>query len=108
MDKDPSAKSLIAKNFELENSHEAMSEEEFTKHLANRIAYMLDHETDMVFSLLYRLDIYEEKINAVLANRKIVSPDVGLAKLIIERQKERLATKKKFKKEGESNWDFDI
>ena len=42
---------------------------------------------DFLLSLMYRLDIDEHKINLALSPKAIVPPNVGLAHLILERQK---------------------
>jgi hypothetical protein len=58
-------------------------------------------------SYLYRLDVLEVKINAVLAPDSPVAPIEGLANLILERQKERIETKRKFKSDPPiPGWEF--
>ena len=47
---------------------------------------------------MYRLDIDEHKINLALSPKAIVPPNVGLAHLILERQKLRIKIKQKFGK----------
>ena len=90
-------------------SLEAISEDEertLINLLANRIAELLEGNPDLLFSTLYRLDIYESKINTVL---KIESDaPVGLARLIIERQREKLRTRKKYKSDSEVDWADDL
>jgi hypothetical protein len=61
----------------------------------------------LLMSYLYRLDVLEVKINAVLSPIAIVSPIEGLARLILERQKERIATKQKYKSDPPiPGWEF--
>ena len=66
--------------------------EDLIKALAERIAYMLDKEPELLFSTLYRLDVLEPKINAVLHSSS-ESPAEGLARLIVERQIEKSKTR---------------
>jgi hypothetical protein len=66
--------------------------EELIRTLAERIAYMLDKEPELLFSTLYRLDVLEHKISAVL-NSPSEDPAHGLARLIVERQLEKLKTR---------------
>lgn len=87
-------KALISRNFEIELKQE-MTEEELVEVLANRIAEMLDHEPDLLMSTLYRLDVFESKILAVFDNPAIPNAQ-GLALLILDRQKEKLETRKKY------------
>ncbi|MEL6988942.1 MAG: hypothetical protein AAGK97_14105, partial [Bacteroidota bacterium] len=56
-------------------------------------------------SLLYRLDIEEHKINKALEINQLVPTNIGLAKLIIERQKERNQSKQNYKVEKIDGWD---
>jgi len=66
--------------------------EDLINALAERVAYMLDKEPGLLFSTLYRLDVLEHKINAVLHGSS-EDPARGLARLIVERQKEKLKTR---------------
>lgn len=102
---------MILQNFELEAEQESVSEEELLRLLSERIAYMIEHKLDFLLSLLYRLDVDEGKINFALSP---FSPDpsaIGLAKLVIERQRQRLATKQKYQsppsKEDSEKWEWE-
>lgn len=82
---------------------EGPGEDELIRVLAKRIAEMLDHEPDLLFSTLYRLDVLESRINAVLHSP--VDPAWGLAKLVLERQKEKLKTRAAYGKGREFDMD---
>jgi hypothetical protein len=66
---------LISTNFDASFSEDYISENDLILALADRVAYMMDHE-------------------------KVLSSDepnaIGLAKLIMERQKQRIETRKKY------------
>lgn len=97
---------LISQSFELEKGL-FLDEKMLQDALQKKIAEMLDHEIDLLMSTLYRLDIIEEKIQFVLKN-PLIPNDLGLAKLIIERQKEKLVTKEKYPtKSSEINKDLE-
>ncbi len=66
--------------------------EDVIKALATRVAEMLDKEPELLFSTLYRLDVLEPKINAVLHSSS-EAPAYGLARLIVERQLEKAKTR---------------
>ncbi len=89
--------SIIVRNFELETNKESLSEEELLGLLTEQVAYMIEYKMDYLLSLLYRLDVLEHKINHALSPVAIDMPAVGLAKLILERQKQRVATKEQYK-----------
>ncbi len=86
---------------------ETLSEDDLYNAIKERVAYLLETSPELLMSSLYRLDVLEVKINAVLAPTSPVAPIEGLARLILERQKERIATKKKFKSDPPiPGWEF--
>ena len=90
---------LILRNFELdERGHP--DEEALIQMLSGRISEMLDSEPDLLFSTLYRLDIYESKIKRVLHSH-IEDPATGLARLVLERQIEKLKSRSEYGSQGE-------
>jgi len=74
-----------------------LSESDLYQAIKARVEYLLEKNPELLMSYLYRLDVLEVKINAVLAPNSIVPPIEGLSNLILERQKERIASKKKYK-----------
>lgn len=97
--------SLIFRNFELE-AKTPLSEEDLLNLLSQRIAEMLDHEPELLFSTLYRLDILEVDINRIFDDPLIMN-DRGLAQLVLARQKQKQETKLKYKADDMDFWDFD-
>ena len=89
--------SIIVRNFELETNKDTLSEQELLALLTEQVEYMIQYKMDYLLSLLYRLDVLEHKINHALSPVAIDPPAVGLAKLILERQKLRVATKQEYK-----------
>lgn len=87
---------LLQNSFQIEKDSKEISEEELLEMLTQRISSMFDENTDLLFSLLYRLDISESKIKKVIDRQKEEPIPRGLAKLVLERQKERLRTKTKY------------
>lgn len=82
---------LIQKYFETE-----IPETEVRKWLENKIRQMLDQETDLLWSTLYRMDVNEEKIKQVLASAHHTPVEPGLAGLVLERQKQRNEIRARF------------
>ncbi len=85
---------VINRTFDVSAGPE-LTEQEFLFALARRISEMLDSEAELLFSTLYRLDIFESKINAVLNSNDDTA--LGLAQLVVDRQKEKIATRKQYK-----------
>jgi len=101
---------LIARDFGLEIGSDTLTEEELLELLSNEVAYMIEYRLDFLLSMMYRLDIEEAQINFALSPQSLTPPNMGLAKLILERQKQRIFTKRKYKQDrldgmGEE-WDF--
>ncbi|MEO0041817.1 MAG: hypothetical protein RL329_1265 [Bacteroidota bacterium] len=98
--------SLISRDFELA-TQQPRDIAAFLAYLADVIAYMLEHQTDKLFGLMYRLDIDEYKIQIVLAPFHPEPPPVGLARLVWERQLERVRTRKTYTSPPvEDEWRF--
>ena len=94
----------IIRNFEIQGIEDEITEKEFFKILTAQVEYMLDRKLDYLLSLLYRLDVEEYKIKAALDNKTMGSPAEVLARLIIDRQKQRNKTKSEYSNDN-LNWD---
>lgn len=81
------------------------SEEELLQLLADRIADMLETRPEYLMSLLYRLDVLEKKIVPAMHPAAPDPPHIGLAKLVLERQKQRLETKRTIKPSPIEGWE---
>lgn len=99
-------KALIARDFDLEIDHSVITEEELFHLLANQIAFLIEHKFDILLSLMYRLDIAEHKVNFALSPSASEPPNIGLTKLVMERQLQRIQTKQSFKPPNIPGWEF--
>lgn len=69
----------------------------FFKQLAAYINDLVINDFDFLVSLLYRIDVDENKMRALIdSNTNIVSGEL-IAQLIIERQEQKIRSKKQFK-----------
>jgi hypothetical protein len=69
-----------------------------------RVEELMRDDIGLLLSSLYRLDVEEYKIQRALRSPE-VAPARAIAKLILDRQKERLNTKKKYSTGERPNWD---
>lgn len=69
-----------------------LSQEQVIELLRQKVAYLIDHNTDELFSKLYRLDVFERKIKAAMAEGGDMA--YSLAVLIFERQLEKIESRK--------------
>jgi hypothetical protein len=103
------ASEIIIRDFEIEKvkDEEKISEEELFNLLADQIAYMIEYRLEHLFSLLYRMDVKEELVRAALAPEAPDPANIGIARLVLDRQKKRNYTKATIKPEelGE-DWDW--
>lgn len=94
---------LIARDFALENPEREMTEEELLQLLSDVIAHMIERKLDFLLSLLYRLDVEEHKINIALAPTSNEPANVALARLVLERQKQRVFTKQFYQQKADED-----
>jgi len=66
--------------------------------LADYLNHLVSHDFNKLISILYRVDVSEEKAKRALANKKEdESNGVVLAKLLIERESEKMKYREKYK-----------
>lgn len=75
------------------------------KHIADRVERLLSADPDLLMSYLYRLDVEQKSIKEAL-EVSIFPVHVTFANLIWKRQKQRIATKKKYKQKPIKGWEF--
>lgn len=68
-----------------------LSEEDFLAALAPKVAYMLQYNSGVFFQLLYKMDVLEPKLQMAM---QTVDVPMSIARLILERQLEKLAARK--------------
>lgn len=72
----------------------------FTK----RVEEMMRDDLGLLLSSLYRLDVEEDKIQIALKSSSVPAAE-GIASLIIERQKEKINTRKKYSSGNPGKWE---
>lgn len=87
---------LIQRDFDISRQETMLDEENLLLHLSDEVALMIETRLDYLLGLMYRLDIDEHKISSALAFGNEDPANIALAKLILERQKQRLWSKKTF------------
>ena len=98
---------LVLRDFELSQPEHSLTEQEMLNYLADAIAYMLENKMDFLLSLMYRLDIDEAKIAHALLPGNDEPAHIALAKVVWERQKNRVATKQAYRIQNPTNWNWD-
>ncbi|MBK7409973.1 MAG: hypothetical protein IPJ40_19145 [Saprospirales bacterium] len=99
---------LIVRDFELIAPKEEWTEEEFFDFLADHIAFLIEHKLEYLLSLMYRLDVNEAKVHQALSPFAPEPANIGLARLVLERQQQRVATKQYYKQVQLEDLDEDL
>ncbi len=82
----------------LPESESILDEPALLELFTKRVEEMMQGDLDLLLSSLYRLDVEEYKIQHALRSTHIPAAR-GIAKLIIDRQKEKIITRKKYASE---------
>ena len=69
---------------------DAVSEEAILRALADRVVVVLERGAETFFQLMYRLDISEKKLNAVLQDDDVA---MKIARLIYDRQLQKIQSR---------------
>jgi hypothetical protein len=85
---------LLKASFEMDDALMPTDETALLNVLAQRISDLLETQPEYLMSLLYRLDVLESKIRPVMHPGAIEPVNIGLARLVLERQKQRVETKR--------------
>jgi hypothetical protein len=92
------AAGLIARDFELSPlDQETVTEAALLRMLSDHIADMIERELETLLSTLYRMDIDEGKVHFALSPFCEEPANIALARLVLEREKQRAFTKKHYK-----------
>ena len=85
--------------FPLPTDQKGAKESDMIELIRIRVADLLDKNAELLFSYLYRLDVEEHKIKAALNSG--MAADEAIARLIWERQKQRLETRRNYREKGQ-------
>lgn len=105
MDTKKQTQQLVVKDFELQDPERQLTEADLLDWLSEHIAYLIEKRMEYLLNTLYRLDVDEKKMHTALSPYALEPANIGLAKLVIERQKKRAETKIKYKQEGPEDWE---
>lgn len=98
---------LILKDFEIDSvESEEITEEQLLEMLAERMDFLIQNRTEFLFSLMYRLDVDERKVERALHPLAPEPAHIGLARLVLERQKQRAFTKQHYKQDKLEDMDW--
>lgn len=76
-----------------------ISQEELRQQLATHINHLIIHDFEKLVFNLYRIDVDEARMRALLAKKEGENAALLIADLIIERQIQKMESRKKFRQE---------
>jgi uncharacterized protein YwgA len=88
--------SIINASFEISLS-EAISLEELKQKLSLHINHLINHDFEKLVSLLYRVDVNENKMRRLLEQKRGEDAAGLIADLIIERQMQKIKSRRETK-----------
>jgi iron-sulfur cluster repair protein YtfE (RIC family) len=88
-----------------ENDVSFTSFSEFRKHIIQRINEWINNDFEHLLFMLYRIDVHEDKVRKLMAAHKGENAAEVIADLIIERQKQKIETRKLFHMERPADVD---
>ena len=74
-----------------------LSKEELHATMTQYIDHLINHDFEKLVFLLYRIDVDESKMRALLAQKEGENAAVLIADLIIERQLQKLKSRREFR-----------
>lgn len=98
---------LVANDLELQEKPQA-TEDLLLEAVRQRVVYLLAHRLEYFFTLLYRLDVSEAAVREALDPAYPRPAAERIAELIVEREKEKAATRLKYRSrdylDDEDHW----
>jgi len=76
--------------------------EDLTAAIAIEVNHLIDKNFQKLVGILYRMDVSEPKLKNLLANHPQADAGIIIAQLMIERQLQKIATRKQFRKNNDN------
>lgn len=88
----------VFKNFPFTTSgiQEIQTEEELLNLLSEYVQELIDTDFNKLVNTLYRIDVFENKIKKALETSNPKTANKVIAKLILEREKQKIITREQF------------
>ena len=89
----PELREEISASFDIQLSS-VVSYEELRKQLSTNVNHLINHDFEKLVSLLYRIDVNENKIRQLLKQKEGENAPGLIADLIIERQLQKIESRR--------------
>jgi hypothetical protein len=94
---------FVSKDFSMDDedslipAHDFKTLEEFKLYLTEKLSDLLDNKYETLINILYKIDVNEEKLSALFAERNREFIPSALADLIIERSLQKVKFRQKYR-----------
>lgn len=102
------ARQLIIRDFELENTSVPEDQEALLDWLSDYVAELIERRLEYLLSWLYRMDISEAAVQAAFSPRHPEPANQTIARLILLRQEERARTKRDYPQQVDQEIDEEL
>jgi hypothetical protein len=87
---------------------ERVDSEEALLHLIELyVQELVDSNFEQLLRVLYRIDLADYKVKKAIDNAGAVNASRAIAELILEREKQKVASRAKYKNHSDGDWIFD-
>jgi hypothetical protein len=93
-------KNLLTENIFLITDEESLKEKLLSEQLILQVNDLILHDFEKLISLLYRIDISEQKLKALLQNNKGTDAARIISTLIIERQLQKIRSRRETRRDN--------
>ncbi len=94
---------LLPENLWQENNEAVLKNHAYRQKMEDGINRLIIHDFEKLVQLLYRIDVNESKLKAMLADNEKEDAARIITALIIERQLQKIKSKAAFKKDNDSS-----
>lgn len=85
-----------------------ITEEQLRDMLGECVLYWIEHNLEHLFAILYRLDVDEPSVHRAFAPQAVEPANLVIAQLIIDREKEKIYSRKKYSNLHDSDEDYGV
>lgn len=96
---------IIKTQFEIDQVEEESDYQNLLEMIEKRVEELLEKDSGLLFSYIYRLDVSEQLVRQVMSDDNLDSVK-SLSKLIMDRQMQRLHTKKTIVQKPIRGWEW--
>src|SRR6476661_5791947 len=96
----PDKTGLITTGIFLIKDETALLDKMLFEKLSDQINYLLLHDFEKLVSILYRIDVNESRLKAMIVNQQDTASADIIAQLVIDRQLEKIRSRQQYRRDN--------